>query len=350
MNLKNLFPLLLLVAGILVSCSSPKSLSSSKSTDLIDPGFGPMLQYVPGGHFEMGGSMADDIAYTNDVHKRPAQISQFYMDRHEVTNGDWKLFVAEAGAEFLPDSTLFWSADNESLGTIGDYYNDEAFADYPVVGITWEQAVAYCDWRTLKVRQTSGDASLAPFRLPTEEEWEYAAISLSAGVPDENITSSKTYPWHGEGLRKPDEKNYHGQFLANFQLETKGVPPTKPVGSYWPNDFYLYDMAGNVDEWVTDRYEQIPSSSHTDSTAMGPSLYGHTTLVNEKSRVYKGGSWDDLPHWLIPATRRHFQQDKASSTIGFRTVQSTHVQQRPLRAQKSKDPLKGKPIKRISTR
>lgn len=351
MNLKNLFSLLVLSAGILASCGSQKSLSTSSQTDLIDPGFGPQLQYVPGGHFEMGGSMADDVAYTNDVQKREMQISQFYMDRHEVTNADWKLFVADAGAEFLPDSTLYWSAENKSLGTIGDYYNDEAFADYPVVGITWEQAVAYCDWRTQKVRQSSGDASIAPFRLPTEEEWEYASISISSTVPDEITTHSKSYPWHGDGLRYPDnnpnQKAYHGQYLANFQLETKGVPPIKPVGNYWPNDFYLFDMAGNVNEWVADQYQQIPTNADGESSSVASSLYGHTTLVNEKSRVYKGGSWDDLPHWLVPATRRHFQQDQASSTIGFRTVQSTHVQQRSFRGQKSKPSLIGKPLQPI---
>lgn len=351
MNLKNLLFSVVLGAGILASCGSQQSLSTSSQTDLIDPGFGPQLQYVPGGDFEMGGSMADDVAYTNDVQKRQLQISQFYMDRHEVTNADWKLFVADAGAEFLPDSTLYWSAENTSLGTIGDYYNDEAFADYPVVGITWEQAVAYCEWRTEKVRQTSGDASIAPFRLPTEEEWEYAAISILASVPDENTTHSKTYPWHGEGLRYPDNKRnqraYHGQYLANFQLETKGVPPTKPVGNYWPNDFYLFDMAGNVNEWVADQYQQVPSSSGVEATPAASSLYGQTTLVNEKSRVYKGGSWDDLPHWLVPATRRHFQQDQASSTIGFRTVRSTNVQQRPFRGQKSKPSLTGKPLQPI---
>jgi len=304
---------------------------NNKNVIKTEPGFGPSQVYVPGGPFTIGGSLADDIAYTNDVHKRETQIAQFMMDEHEVTNADWKLFVADKGNEFLPNDTLTWLDPHLNGAKIIDYYYDEAFANFPVVGITWEHAVAYCEWRTEKVRAAEGE-STAPFRLPTEAEWEYAAISLHKSTTKNNfeiVDHGKTYPWYGTELRKLDNKNRkantYGSFLANFKLEEKGVPPTKEVKNYWPNDFYLFDMAGNVNEWVNDQYQQFPGE-RTSSSAEDYPLFGVTSLVNEKSRVIKGGSWDDEPHWLIPATRRHLQKDQAAGTIGFRTVRSTHIQ------------------------
>lgn len=351
MKMNRIFPLLLMsliTAVFAIACSGNKNLpSSADGTNRTEPGFGPAQVYVPGGPFTIGGSLAEDIAYTNDVHKRETRIAQFMMDEHEVTNADWKEFVAEKGNEFLPNDTLTWLEPHLNRARVIEYYEDEAFANFPVVGITWEQAVAYCEWRTDKVR-AAGDESTAPFRLPTEAEWEYAAISLHESTTNsqfEMVEYGKTYPWYGSGLRKPDTKQAHGRFLANFSMEEKGVPPTKEVRSYWPNDFYLFDMAGNVNEWVNDQYQQFPGEKVATSSEDYP-LFGVTSLVNEKSRVIKGGGWDDDPHWLVPATRRHLQKDQAASTIGFRTVRSTHLQGRLPAGQKMKDADKRKPIKK----
>lgn len=347
MKMNKFIPVLLIVALITANCSGRKMLGASDGTVKTEPGFGPAQVYVPGGPFTIGSSLADNIAYTNDVHKRETRIAQFLMDEHEVTNADWKLFVADKGSEYLPNDTLTWLEPHLNMARVIDYYNDEAFATFPVVGITWEQAVAYCEWRTEKVR-AAGDESTAPFRLPTEAEWEYAAISLHHSTTEsqfETVEYGKTYPWYGTGLREPDEKQTHGRFLANFSMEEKGVPPTKEVRSYWPNDFYLFDMAGNVNEWVNDQYQQFPGEKVATSAEDFP-LFGVTTLVNEKSRVIKGGSWEDDPHWLVPATRRHLQKDQAASTIGFRTVRSTHLQGKLPAGQKMKKADKRKPIKK----
>lgn len=350
MKINRLIPVLLFAALLTAQCSGRRLLGSSDNTIKTESGFGPTQIYIPGGPFTIGSSLADDIAYTNDVHKRQTQIAQFMMDEHEVTNGDWKLFVADKGNEFLPNDTLTWLEPHMNMAKIIDYYQDEAFNDFPVVGITWEQAVAYCEWRTEKVR-AAGDESTAPFRLPTETEWEYAALSLHQSTTveknnnNEIVAYGKTYPWYGTGLREPNKRNTHGRFLANFSLEEKGVPPTKEVRSYWPNDFYLFDMAGNVNEWVADQYQQFSGEKAATSAEDHP-LYGVTSLVNEKSRVIKGGSWEDDPHWLIPATRRHLQKDQAASTIGFRTVRSTHLQGKLPSGQKMKKADSRKPIKR----
>lgn len=348
--MKNTTLLLITAAIIFSACGSSRQLPNQTVSSSV----GPDQHYIPAGPFEMGASLKDDVAYANDVTKRTLQMSQFYMDVHEVTNDNWRMFVEEAGPEYLPDSTLMWSDGGAIKGKVIDYYNSSAFGNYPVVGITWEQANAYCEWRTIK--EQALDPSIQPYRLPTEEEWEYAAISLhtlTTDITDENIAYAKTYPWYGDGLRydhRLKDKEYHGSFLANFKAEHKGVPPTKEVRSYWPNDFYLFDMAGNVNEWVADQYRPfvvLEDGVDNSQSATEPNLYGVTSLVNEKSRVIKGGSWDDSPHWLIPASRRHFQQDQASSTIGFRTVRSTNDPGPSIRGRKTKKVGKGDPIPRL---
>ena len=234
---------------------------------------------------------------------------------------------------------------------------------------------------------------LQPFRLPTEAEWEYAALGLIGSTQYENINEKKIYPWNGLGIRSAKTRT-RGLILANFKRakgDYMGVGGslndkaafTQGVKSYVPNDFGLYDMAGNVNEWVADVYRaatfeqadalnpfrgnqlqtkernpangklsqdkygkpvMTPSTSAVKQTwaelqAGSPSnkttgssfqadqrgyrdepiaLYGVTTLVNNKSRVYKGGSWDDQAEWLNPAMRRHIQEDESTADIGFR--------------------------------
>lgn len=234
---------------------------------------------------------------------------------------------------------------------------------------------------------------LQPFRLPTEAEWEYAALGLIGNTQYENVNEKKIYPWNGLGISSA-RKSTRGLILANFK-RSKGdymgvggslndkAAFTQNVKSYEPNDFGLYNMAGNVNEWVSDVYrpatfeqadalnpyrgnqyqnkdrdpitgklkmdqygkpemvkansgvkqtwEELQAGKAAGSTGTAPynpdqrgyrdpqnELYGVTTLVNDKSRVFKGGGWDDQAQWLNPASRRHLQEHESTADIGFR--------------------------------
>ena len=260
------------------------------------------------------------------------------------------------------------------------------------------------------------------YRLPSEAEWEYAALALIGNTEFENIDNDKVYPWNGLGVRSAKQKT-RGMILANFKRglgDNMGVGGylndkaeiTARVRSFPPNDFGLYNMAGNVNEWVQDTYRQTsfeefedfnpfrgneykdkrmadvnkglfakdkygkpvldpaksnkkmtyeqmlalqqgntngangaanPNASAAANTTPGApgvanplagkpfnpdfrgaadsvnnTLYGTTTLVSDKSKVYKGGSWNDMAFWLNPATRRFMDEDESSAMVGFR--------------------------------
>jgi gliding motility-associated lipoprotein GldJ len=261
------------------------------------------------------------------------------------------------------------------------------------------------------------DGILLPkYRLPTEAEWEYAAYGLIGNTIGERITDRRLYPWNGHAVRNPDEQ-YIGQMLANYKrsngdnMGTAGYlndagDITTPVYSYWPNDYGLYNMAGNVSEWVMDvyrplsltddddfrsyrgnvfqtqmmdptdptlmyvedsvRYDKdsnivsipgairyrnvdisykedkldkrrnykyadninyhdgdgLSSVYYSDPTSVAPNKlmyeYGFTSLINDKARVYKGGSWRDRAYWMVPGTRRFLDQQQSTAYIGFR--------------------------------
>jgi formylglycine-generating enzyme required for sulfatase activity len=410
----------------------------------------------------------------------------------------------------LPD-TLVWReklAYNEPF--VEYYLRHPSYRDYPVVGINWLQANEFCAWRTdrvnefiliregllshipnpsdqdyfsteaylsgkwqgqLKQKLPSFDEQnperdvkmedgifLPKYRLPTEAEWEYAAYGLIGNTVGERITDRRIYPWNGHGVRNSDDK-YIGQIAANFVrgagdlMGTAGflndnADVTAPVYSYWPNDYGLYNMAGNVSEWVMDvyrastaqdadefrpfrgnvfvtqvkdstdgsistnidgpvfqkflhkvnkagahgvsqpteevtdsvltilttdaqNYKNAPSDGKSDipgrvkwrevnSAISSDNLderrnyktsdyisyldgdvnsslyfkegeeaysdkanslmyeYAKTSLINDKARVYKGGSWRDRAYWLNPGTRRYLDQRQATAYLGFR--------------------------------
>ncbi len=500
---------------ILGSCSStskkssnPKNSSATgwKYNDSRNGGFetnlryseqatGPGLIFVEGGSFTMG-RVEQDVMYEWDNIPRKQSVSSFYLDETEVRNVDYLEYLfwikrvyglsfPEVYKKCLPD-TLVW---RDKLGYnepfVTQYLRHPSYKNYPVVGVSWQQATDYCAWRTDRVNERilinngilkedmdqvddnvfttqaylqgqyegivrknprnltnenygSGektrivrmeDGLLLPnYRLPTEAEWEFAALGYVGNTREENTDQRKIYPWNGSSLRNANSKN-QGEIMANFKRgrgDNMGVAGnlndnadiTAPVRSYWPNDYGLYNMAGNVSEWVMDVYRPVIEQSTTtdhrsfrgnvyltqaidedgfvaekdslgritmvpvdvqgnayrrnykksdninyldgdiesqmgidwnnllDETATADTsavqidkwnqsakmykdaapegnsnemyVYGSSSLITDRTRVYKGGSWKDRAYWLNPGTRRFLDQDQATDAIGFR--------------------------------
>jgi len=423
---------------------------------------GPGLILIEGGTFTMGATEENPFYEWNNE-PRKVTVSSFYMDQTEVSNLDYLEYIywlnRVYGENFplvvqnaLPD-TLIWRdklAYNEPL--VNTYFRHPSYQNYPVVGVSWLQANDYASWRTDRVNENQlieagildfdpdqkdennfntdaylagqyeglvkeGKADLDPtgtgirsvrfedgimlpnYRLPTEAEWEYAALGLIGNTLYNRVVERREYPWNGSGVRT-DESKYYGSFVANFKRGrgdymgvagnlNDGADLPAPVGSYWPNDYGLYNMAGNVSEWVLDIYRPMSHEDVSDynpyrgniyknkvkdidgSIAEKDSLghimyeeitaeeaanrknyrkannvnyrdgdyqstiqadwlgddpgstsqmyeYGVTTLISDKARVVKGGSWKDGVYFLSPGVRRYLNEDEGSSTIGFR--------------------------------
>jgi gliding motility-associated lipoprotein GldJ len=261
-----------------------------------------------------------------------------------------------------------------------------------------------------KVRMEDG-ILLPRYRLPTEAEWEFAAYSLVGNTIDEVVAQRKLYPWNGHYVRNDQERNI-GAMMANYKRgrgDNMGVAGnlndnadiTAPVYSFWPNDYGLYNMAGNVSEWVMDVYRPVSNEDRTDFRAFRGNVFqtkvlneegavadkdslGHIkyrnveaeadnlgerrnyktadninyldgdvpsqlsndwtanpegeqptssymydafkktpeyniqSMIDDKARVYKGGSWKDRAYWMVPGTRRFLDERQSTDYIGFR--------------------------------
>ena len=217
-----------------------------------------------------------------------------------------------------PDETCwvndFNNANNETYMRL--YFNHPGYNDYPVVGVSWEQANAFCHWRTEYLKR-SLDANfknnIEPYRLPTEAEFEYAARAGKS----ENI-----YPWSAKGVTSSKDC-----FLANFKpgdgnYTKDGHLITSKVSSFSPNEFGLYDMAGNVAEWTSTAFLESGPEIMSD---MNPE-YRYNAAKEDpyamKKKVVRGGSWKD-PAYLIRSDMRTFEyQNEQRSYIGFRCVRT----------------------------
>lgn len=225
-------------------------------------------------------------------------------------------FIVKKDVKIYPD-TLVWIRDfsysyNEPAAK--RYFAHPAFGNYPVVGVSWRQASAFAEWRTHllnsflenKKRTTESD-----FRLPTEAEWEYAS---------RGGRSQSMFPWGNYYLR-----NRKGCLLANFKPGRGNYPEdggfyTVRADAYWPNDFGLYCMAGNVAEWTSSLFYEGAYNFQHD---MNPDIRYNAKDSDPprmKRKVIRGGSWKDVGYYLQTSTRNYEYQDTTKSYIGFRTV------------------------------
>lgn len=246
---------------------------------MIDPQDGMAMVHIPAGEFKMGSSRVDDPqTLDEEVPQHIVYLDDYWIDRIEVTNAQYALCVSE-GACTGP-------ANNRSA-TRGSYYDDNQYADYPVVYVSWSQAAAYCAW--------------AGRRLPTEAEWEKAARG----------TDGRIYPWG----------NTFDGTLANYcdincQTAWKddrfddGYTDTAPVGEY-PGGTSVYgvmDMAGNAYEWVADWFAPYSRGSQTNPT--GPD--------SGQEKIIRGGAWGDDPAHVRTSIRSRLNGDSYLDFIGFR--------------------------------
>jgi gliding motility-associated lipoprotein GldK len=248
---------------------------------------------------------------TIDVRKLKFKYNQVDLNKAVKKKGRKNFFEETPPIEVYPDTTVWikdWSYSyNEPMHN--DYFWHQAYAEYPVVGVNWNQARAFCAWRTMYknayVKKLKGRDQVNSFRLPSEAEWEYAA---RGGV------ESGTYPWGG-----PYAKNDRGCFLANFKpnrgdYAADGALYTVEAKSFEPNDFNLYNMAGNVSEWTQSSYD---AGAYEFVSTMNPNV---ADMKNQR-KVIRGGSWKDVAFFLQVSTRDFEYGDSARSYIGFRTVQ-----------------------------
>lgn len=313
---------------------------------------GPGLVPIEGGRFTMG-QTEEDFIYENNNIPRTVTVSSFYMDETEVSNLHYREYLywleraygadyPETIAKALPDSTVWRAGLSYNEPNVNYYFRHAATNNYPVVGVNWYQARAYCRWRSDRVNEmlmikngilkknvnqvnedvfnseayaagqylgtpgknqkrdldpngaprrnaTYSDGVLLPdYRLPTEAEWEYAALGLIENNPEprtkrrrgqEAITDRKVYPWGDvRSTRYQNKGSYKGEFLANYKRsggDAAGIAgglnddavKTAPVYSYGANAYGLYNMAGNVSEWTLDVYRP---TSHQDVGDVDP--------------------------------------------------------------------------------
>lgn len=236
--------------------------------------------------------------------------------RRENASKPRSQFIVKKNVMIYPD-TLVWIRDfsySYNEPQTKRYFSHPAFNNYPVVGISWKQATAFCEWRTHLLNsalESKNRPSESDFRLPTEAEWEYAA---------RGGRSQSMFPWGNPYLR-----NKKGCLLANFKPGRGNYPEdggfyTVRADAYWPNDFGLYNMSGNVSEWTSSLYYEGGYNFQHD---MNPDIRYNAKDADPprmKRKVLRGGSWKDVGYYLQTGTRAYEYQDTAKSYIGFRSV------------------------------
>ena len=258
-------------------------------------------------------------SYNFDTQSYGGTVIDATGKQNPITNRS--AFLMRESTQVYPD-TLVWMRDytfsyNEPLTE--KYFSHVAYDDYPVVGVTWAQAKAFCDWRTKELNAYQAMVKMPTvmdYRLPTEVEWEYAARG------GHQMTM---YPWGSYYTRNED-----GAFLANFKpmrgnyvADNQNNLTTSKVAGFNANSYGLYDMAGNVAEWTSSAYDE---SSYQLMSDFSPDFQYNAKPDDSpamKRKVIRGGSWKDIAYYLQVSTRSYEYQDSAKSYIGFRCVRST---------------------------
>lgn len=247
---------------------------------------GALMVLIPAGDFFMGNPDGDGLYYDeNPCHT--VYLDAFWIDCYEITNRLYKKFIDETGHR-APHVKAAWA---EPYNWRNNNY-PPGKADFPVVLVSWEDAVAYAMW--------------AGKRLPTEAEWEKAA---RGGLV------KQTYPW-GENI---DVKH------ANYFTSITSKNEMQPVGTLLPNPFGIYDMAGNVWEWCADWYGKTYYRKSPDTNPPGPQ--------EGRYRVYRGGAWTNRVEQLRCSERGRNAPLHQSHTIGFRCARSVEEKPAGTRAQ-----------------
>ena len=275
--------LLLIIGGVVIFYlqnreSPPSSGKTVKDTFLLssDKGKdGAEMVLIPAGEFFMGAVDASDTHY-DEIPGHRVFLDDFWIDRYEVTNRRYKQFIDETGHR-VPYVNTEWAQPYN--------WKDNTYppgkADFPVVLVSWEDAAAYAAW--------------ADKRLPTEAEWEKAA---RGGLV------KKKYPW-GDQITK-QKANYFTSITEKNQM--------KPVGTFPPNPFGIYDAAGNVWEWCADWYDQAYYKESPEKNPQGPEKGNY--------RVYRGGAWINREEQLRCSERARNAPVHQSHIIGFRCAKS----------------------------
>ncbi|MEL6971790.1 MAG: SUMF1/EgtB/PvdO family nonheme iron enzyme [Bacteroidota bacterium] len=273
--------------------------------------------------------LKEDLYYQGDDRFAGREELKVTAFKYEYQWFDWQAAAKDRGAtprttflkrkvvNIYPD-TLVWVRDfaysyNEPMAR--NYFWHPAYDDYPVVGIDWHMANAFSFYRTQlwnEFQQRRGDGiNTEDFRLPTEHEWEYAARGGRENAP---------YPWGGPYIR-----NAKGCLLANFKPGRGNYPEdggqyTVKADAYYPNDYGLYNMAGNVSEWTSSAYYDNAYSFQHD---LNPDIRYDAADDDPESwkrKVIRGGSWKDVSYFLQTGTRHWEYQDTTKSYVGFRNV------------------------------
>lgn len=225
--------------------------------------------------------------FSAEVPRHNVTIDSFYLDRREVTNARFKKFL-DRNPQWRKDRIPARYHNGNYLKHWNGNSHPKEKAKHPVTNVSWYAAVAYCQW--------------VDKRLPTEAEWEYAARGGLVG---------KAFPWGDEPVNK-SRANYSGG----------GVGGTTPVGSYPANGYGLFDMAGNVWEYLADEWGTYSSSPQVNPVAGGNLFLDRTFLTVTTRRVIRGGSWGGAPINLRVAYRDSHPPEDAKDFVGFRCADS----------------------------
>jgi serine/threonine-protein kinase len=269
--------MLVLAGGGYVATTKMLTKAPAPAGSQVDDKKYPGMVLIKGGWMKMGSE--DGLEDERPVHE--VKIDSFYIDVAPVTNAQFEKFVNESK----------YTTDAEKAGEEYDWrtFSTSDHRDHPVVYVSWNDAQAYAKW--------------AGKRLPTEAEWEYAARGGLVG---------EKYPW---GKEEADKKANFGNYdQAGDSFANGKSLPTKPVKSYSPNGYGLYDMSGNVWQWCNDWYEKNYYLSSSDNNPKGP--------AQGKTKVLRGGSWYTDASKIRVSARNNDTQDGRQYDFGFRCAKS----------------------------